>query len=31
MKKIGIIVASTRPGRVGKSIADYVLEKEPHK
>ena len=31
MKKIGIIVASTRPGRVGKSIADYVLEKAPQK
>lgn len=29
MKKIGIIVGSVRPGRVGKSIADYVLNKAP--
>lgn len=27
MKKIGIIVGSTRDGRIGKSIADYVLTK----
>ncbi|RTK97898.1 MAG: NADPH-dependent oxidoreductase [Neisseriaceae bacterium] len=29
MKKIGIIIGATRPNRIGKPIADYVLSKAP--
>jgi NAD(P)H-dependent FMN reductase len=27
--KIGIILGSTRPGRNGKAVADWVLDKAP--
>ncbi len=29
MKKVGVIIGSTRPGRIGEQITDWVLTKLP--